>query len=292
MLNISNEEYRKMDGVSSSVLKKLLVSEAHLEYVLKNGWPKTDATILGDAIHAYFLEPERFADMYTEETEVYKKAYGNFKAGDPKLDEEGNPIIKLTHKNDSSMDIKGEQYKKFKAMVKAATECKEFMFMLERKYNVEASFFAFFKGQKVKVRDDFMYKDDQGRVWIVDLKSVGGTKDRPSDPEKFSYTIFDMHYDVQEYMYTEVIKQEIPEVYGFKFVCIDAKQPSGVKIYDIVPGESEWHELGGYRFHDAMERYEKFKENKVHKTYDNVSEDKLELSFSAADALTMYRENA
>lgn len=288
MLNISNEEYRKMDGVSSSVLKKLLVSEAHLDYVLKHGWPKTDATILGDAIHAYFLEPERF--VYNRETELYKRATGEFKAGDPKLDDDGNPIQILVHPEDPDMNIKGEQLKKFDAMVEAVRNCPEASWIIDHRYNVEQSFFGEYQGQKIKVRDDMMYKDDQGRVWIVDLKTVGGTKDKPSAPANFCYNMFDLIYDLQAYMYTELIKQEIPEVYGFKFLCIDAKCPSGVKIYDIVPGESKWYELGGYRFRDAMERYKKFKERDVHPTYDSVAGEDLILSFSAADALEQYRQ--
>ena len=287
MLKISNEEYRKMDGVSSSVLKKLLVSEAHLDYVIKNGWPKTDATILGDAIHAYFLEPERF--VYNRETESYKRATGDFKAGDPKLDDNGNPIQILVHPDDPSMNIKGEQLKKFDEMVEAVNECPEAFHIIENKYNVEQSFFGDYHGRKIKVRCDMMYKDEQGRVWVVDLKTVGGTKDKPSEPEHFCYNMFDLGYDLQAYMYTELIRQEIPEVYGFKFICIDAKCPSGVKIYDIIPGQSKWYELGGYRFRDAMNRYEKYLNNKNHPTYDKATGDDLELSFAAADALAMYQ---
>lgn len=288
MLYISNEDYRKMDGVSSSVLKKLLVSDAHLDYVIKNGWTKTDATILGDAIHAFFLEPQRFA--YNRETDVYKKEYGEFKAGDPKLDESGKPIQKLVHADDSSLDIKGEQLKKFDCMVEAVKNCPEATTIIENRFNVEYSFFAEHDGEKIKVRCDMMYKDDEGRIWIVDLKTVGGNKEKPSSPEKFSYNMFDLGYDLQAYMYTEVIKQSYPDVYGFKFICIDAKCPSGVKIYDIVPGVSKWYELGGYRFQDALNRYKKFKNKKVFNTYDNAVGDELELSFSAADALAMYQE--
>lgn len=289
MLNISNEEYRKMDGVSSSVLKKLLVSEAHLDYVKRYGWQKTDATILGDAIHSYLLEPDKF--KYTRETEVYKRATGDFKAGDAKLDDNGLPIQMLAHSDDTSLNIKGEQLKKFDEMIKAVKECPEAMDIINNRYNVEQSFFSVFENEKIKVRCDMMYKDEQGRVWIVDLKTVGGNKEKPSAPDKFSYNMFDMGYDLQAYMYTEVIKQEIPDVYGFKFICIDAKCPSGVKIYDVIPGQSKWYELGGYRFKDAMNRYKHYKSVANHKTYDNVSGDDLELSFSAADALARYQES-
>lgn len=290
MENITNEEYRKRDGVSSSILKKLLISDAHLFHVLKNGWKKTDATILGDAVHAYLLEPNRFNDMYTKEYEVYKRATGEFKAGDNKLDDEGNPICQYTG-SDPELTIKGEQYKKFESMIEAVVNCEYVMDMLDKRENVEGSFFCSYKGLLLKVRCDFMYRDEKGRLWIVDLKTVGGTKDKPSDVKSFANAMFENGYDLQAYMYTEVIKQEIPEVYGFKFVCIDAKVPSGVVTYDIVPGQSEWYELGGYRFRDAINRYKRYISSGDKKsTYNVVSGATLTLSYFAADALMQYRE--
>lgn len=286
---ITQEEYRQREGVSSSVLKKLLISEAHYQWVLDNGWQKTEATTLGDAIHAYFLEPERFGDMYSVETETYKRAYNGFAAGDAKLDEDGKPITILKHSTDSKMDIKGEQYRKFTSMVSAIKECPEAMIMLNNRENVEMSFFDTYKDTPIKVRCDFMYRDVEGRLWVVDIKTVGGTRERPSDAKHFSRTMFEFGYDLQEYMYFEVIKKYIPEVYGFKFLCVDAKCPSGVKIYDIIPSESDWHELGGYRFKLAMDRYKKFISKDIHPVYERVTET-LNLSFDAADKLVQLRE--
>ena len=134
-----------------------------------------------------------------------------------------------------------------------------------------------------------MYRDAQGRLWVVDLKTVGGTKDRPSDPQNFAFSIYDRGYDLQAYMYVELIKETYPDVYGFRFICIDAKIPSGVKSYDIVPGESEWYELGGYRFKDAMSRYDHFKLIENHPVYNKVMGDSVELTFNAADDLVKYR---
>ena len=284
---ISQKEYRDRQGVSSSVLKKLLVSEAHLAQVLENGWKKTDATVLGDAMHCFLLEPARFDKEYKIETETYKRATGDFKVGDPKLDEDGTPLQRIVSAED---EIKGEQIKKFFAMVRAYCECPEAQEIIKNRENVEASFFGEYKGQPIKVRCDMMYRDKDGKLWICDIKTVGGLADKPSDPENFSRQMFDFGYDLQCYMYTELIKQQIPDVYGFKFICIDAKIPSGIKIYDIVPGESKWYELGGYRFADAMEKYKHFTSTKIHTTYEKVCESDLNMSMQAAFALSNYRE--
>ena len=285
---ITQEEYRKMDGISSSVLKKLLISDAHLDFVLKNGWPKTDSIILGSAVHSFLLEPDKFP--YQRVPEFYKRAYNGHRAGDPKLDETGREIEMLMHSSDSSLDIKGESLKKYDAMIRSVAECEEASYMIKLKQFVEESFFIDYMGLTLKVRCDFIYVDDLGRKWIVDIKTIGGSFDLPSKSDSFSRDMLKLGYDVQAYMYTEVIKNFIPDIYGFKFLCIDAKVPSGVKIYNIIPGESEWYELGGYRFHDALERYKKFVSKKTFKTYDVCEESEPPLSFEAASILSSYRE--
>lgn len=285
---ITNEEYRKMDGVSSSILKKIMISDAHLDFILKNGWPKTEATALGVAIHSYLLEPDTFPYVRTRET--YKRNWNGHVIGEPKLDENGNQIETLVHIFDESLSVKNDRLKIFDSVVNAIKECEEAQYMLKRKEYVEESFFLEYNGEKLKVRCDFIYTDDNGHKWIVDLKTVGGTNELPSKSYFFANAMFRLGYDLQAYMYTEVIKNFIPDIYGFKFLCIDAKTPSGVKIYDIIPGESEWYELGGYRFHDALDKYKKFKTKKIFKTYDVCEESEPHLSFEAAAVLSSYRE--
>lgn len=285
MFDIDIKEYHKKEGISSTTLKTIMKSPAHLQYVIDNGYKPTKATSLGDAFHAWILQPERFDSMYEEVSDVYVRNIGEHKIGDPKLDEDGDPIVMLKHKEDSRLDIKGEEYKKFRAMVKAYNESESAIALVKKAKYVEQSFFVKHGDELLKVRPDFITDDG----WIVDVKTVGGTADKPSSPENFCRDFFHNGYDLQMFMYHAVVSEELPDIKGFKFLCFDAKIISGVQIYTFINGESDWFELGGHRFMDALNRYKKFKEDSVHKLYETETPDGLELSYAAEDALAEYR---
>lgn len=278
------QAYHAREGVSSTILKTLMKSPAHLERMLKEGFPSTKATILGDAIHAAILQPERFSEMYNLTVETYQRKTGDKMAGDPKTDDNGNPLTYLEHKGNAAMSIKGEEYKKFSAMMDAYRSSEDAVKLVESAEHIECSFFF----KNLKVRPDFITKDG----WIVDIKTVGGDKDKPSSPDNLCYNFLENGYDVQMYMYYNVVKQEMPDIKGFKFLCLDAKIPSGIQIYTFTPGESKWFELGGYRFRQALKLYDKFKAEKTHRVYESESViDELPLSYKAETLLTEYRND-
>ena len=134
---MTNADYHARAEVSSSVLKAALKSPAHLAQCLAGKGTKSDAMTLGTAVHTWFLERERFKAEYTEETERYQRAYGTHKAGDPKTDEDGEPLTALTCPDGSV--IKGENWKKFKAMTEALSASKEASALLDGG-QVEVSF--------------------------------------------------------------------------------------------------------------------------------------------------------
>lgn len=283
--DLSNEEYHKMAGISSSILKAAIISEAHLENYIRKG-VKNKAVVLGDAIHACLLEPERFEKSYGIEQDVYKKNINGHIAGSPKLDDDGEPIMAYRHNTDSSKDITGEEFKKLQAMIKAANESDEVKALLNNIESVEISLFLEEDGVIYKVRPDFITKDD----WIVDIKSVGGFVDKPSAPENFGRSFYDYGYDIQMYMYYNVASKVLNKQFkGVKFLCLDATVPSGVQIYTFVNGESKWFELGGYRFKKALEIYNHYQQNKVHKVYENETPDDLPLSYKAEEYLAIAR---
>ena len=283
--NLPNEEYHKMAGISSSILKAAIVSEAHLDNYIRKG-VKNKAVVLGDAIHACLLEPERFEKSYGIEQDVYKKNINGHVAGSPKLDDDGEPIMAYRHNTDSSKDITGEEFKKLQAMIKAANESEIVQDLLALKKNVELSAFIEEDGRTLKVRPDFITKDN----WIVDIKSVGGFADKPSAPDNFARAFFDNGYDIQMFMYYNVLSKAMDtEFKGFKFLCLDATVPSGVQVYTFVNGESKWFELGGYRFKKALEIYDRYMQNKVHKVYENETPDDLPLSYKAEEYLAIAR---
>lgn len=281
ILNMPIGDYHAQSEVSSTMLKALLVSPAHLELAITKGFKPTKATILGDAVHAWILQQERFKDMYEVCTEVYHRKTGDKNVGDPKLDDEGDPVIMLKHNEDSRLDIKGEEYKKFSAIIEAYKKSVEAKKLVETAQYIEASFFY----ENMRVRPDFITSDG----WIVDIKTVGGNDDKPSSPDNFCRQFFNFGYDLQMYMYYQIVKKELPNTKGFKFLCLDAKIPSGVQIYTFIDGESKWFELGGYRFHKAMEQYLEYKKTKEHPVYNITEHNDMPLSYQAESLLVEYR---
>lgn len=279
------KEYHAMPGISSSLLKAAIISEAHLDNFIRKG-VKNKAVVLGDALHASLLEPERFNANYSIERDCYKKNINGHVVGEQKVDESGDPIMVYRHNTDSSLDIGGEEFKKLQAMLKAAEQSEAAQELLALIKHVELSAVIEEDGRIFKVRPDFITLDN----WIVDIKSVGGMATKPSAPENFSRAFYDNGYDIQMYMYNNVLSKAMNiEFKGFKFLCFDATIPSGVQVYTFVNGESKWFELGGYRFHKALEIYDRYMNNKVHKVYDNETPDDLPLSFKAEEALAIMR---
>ena len=62
-LVISNKEYRQMEGISSTELKKLMKSPAHYKHWKDNPQEDTPALLFGRAAHKYILETY---DFYNE----------------------------------------------------------------------------------------------------------------------------------------------------------------------------------------------------------------------------------
>ena len=285
MQYIDIKDYHEREGISSSMLKKIMVSDAHLERMIDPNEPKplpTKAMILGDAFHALLLQPDRFSENYDEVEDLYKVNVGGHQKGEPKTDSLGRPVFNYIHKTDGNLSIGVDDYYKLQAMKKAVYQCPEAMELLNKAKYTEFSFFY----KDLKVRPDFITSDG----WIVDLKTVGGMNDKPSAPDSFARDFCDLYYDIQMYMYTEVVKRELPNIKGFKFLCVDVKIPSGVQIYTFIPNESLWYELGGYRFRDALKRYRNYQKTAKHLTYPQADMGELPLSYNAEKQLLEYRD--
>ena len=95
------KDYHNNPALSSSKIRQILKSSAHYEYALLHKIKATDAMILGDAVHAFVLEPNRFNEMYDEVADLYMRKTGDHEVGDPKLDADGDPIIMLKDRNDT-----------------------------------------------------------------------------------------------------------------------------------------------------------------------------------------------
>lgn len=266
--------YHNRPQVNSGLLKAALISPAHIAQVLNGTRKPSDAMTLGTAVHTWFLERDRFEAEYVTETDVYQRASGTYKAGDVKTDDEGNPMIKLISPDGEV--VKGENYRKFAAMTAALDASAEAMKLLDGGIT-EQSFIT----DKERVRPDLITSDG----WLVDLKTVGGTQEMPLTPENFAREFWARGYDLQMYMYDKVVQEcgvERPQ--GFIFLCVDAKIPSGVRLF-VFKRESDWWAYGEKRYNDAWTALSRYYETKDATKYpDSVVYD-LPVPFAAVGEL-------
>lgn len=267
--NMANEYYHADKRVCSSLLKAALLSDAHIEQYLSGKKKTTDSLLIGTAVHAYYLERVRFNAEYKVETELYARKTGEHNVGDPKLDEDGDPLQTLTFPNGDI--LKGEAYKRFKRMCDALDNCDKAKELLDGG-RTEVSIFT----DKERVRPDLITNDG----WIVDLKTIGGVKDMALEPSEFARDFFNLGYDLQMYMYWKNCEMAGLDVKGFIFLCVDGGTPAGVRIFYFEKG-SDWLAVGKHRYEQACKRLADYKKQDKHLKYSEVVVKDLPIPYNA-----------
>ena len=275
------KDYHKNSALSSSKIRQMLKSSAHYDYVINHGFKTTDAMILGDAIHAFILEPERFNNMYEEVADVYLRKTGEHEVGDPKLDADGDPIIMLKDRNNTGLDIKGEQYKKFDCMREAIKNSSIIREMMLTSTHTEYTIISKLMGFEVKCRPDTL-SVDKGIIW--DVKTVGGLSEKPC--ENFIRDLLEFGYDVQAALYKRLCEEHFKREFEFRFMCIDVKKDvCGIKEWKM---SEELIELGERRLKWCLNKIKEYNETKESKVYENNSEE-LKADYRALELLEKFR---
>lgn len=277
------KDYHAHPALGSSTIREILKSSAHYAYKLTHKVKKTDSMILGDAIHAFILEPNRFADMYELFEDVYMRAVGGHNVGDPKLDENGEPIVYLKDRNGEGLDIKGEQYKKFVAMTEAIRKSQLVKDIMTQSTHIEYSIFSKIMGFDVKCRPDTM-NVDAGIIW--DVKTVSNKSDSGKPADNFIREFISMGYDVQAALYKRLCEEKFLKEFEFRFLCVDvSKDVVGIKEYKV---SDELIELGERRLKWCLEQIKQYNETKSAKVYDCESEE-LKADYRALEMLEKFR---
>lgn len=275
------KDYHENSALSSSKIRQMLKSSAHYEYALLNKIKPTDAMILGDAVHAYILETNRFNEMYEEIADVYLRKTGEHEVGDPKLDADGDPIIMLKDRNNTGLDIKGEQYKKFACMRDAIRNSHIIKEMMLSSTHTEYTIMSKMLGMDVKCRPDTL-DANSGIIW--DIKTVGGLSDRPSD--NFIRDMIEFGYDVQAALYKKLCEEHFKREFEFRFMCIDVKKDvCGIKEWKM---SEELIELGERRLKWCLEQIKKYNDNRHTAVYETPSEE-LKADYKCLELLEKFR---
>ena len=118
----------------------------------------------------------------------------------------------------------------------------------------------------------------------MDLKTVGGSSDLPLTPENFAREFWNNGYDVQMYMYDKLVRAAGLDVKGFIFLCVDAKIPSGVRLF-VFERSSDWWGYGEQRYKRAWNILRKYRETGEAVKYPEATVYDLPVPFAAVGEL-------
>ena len=247
-LTISNEEYRKRDGVSSSDLKKMMKSMAHYKYYKENPEDSdTPAFLFGRAYHKLMLEPDDFetefivSPKFDKRTKEGKAAYEDF-------------LVKAEGKD----VIDEETYQKLLEMKEALYATPFVKFFIKGEH--EKSFFwkDAETGIECKCRPDSygMVKDNNV---CVDLKTTTN-----AETDAFMRDAVKFGYDIQAYHYCEGLKA----TYGkdFKFLFI-AQEKTAPYLVNVLEADDYFMRSGKELRKTLLEKYKKALETDVWEGY-------------------------
>lgn len=238
LCTISDELYYSdlTPGLSNSKLKRFL-NEPSRGFLPQN---KTEAMILGNAFHSYFLEPEKFQEEYHFLGSDYKGTWnktiqkhveeGILPSGKKFLREHDEDWIVAAHRK----AIQHPVLAPLKSLNEVFVECA--LFFHDYEHNID-----------MKLKADIV--DVKNKV-IIDLKSTKGIR---SEEKDVKYDIKRLDYDMQAYIYTKAMGQAIGGHWKF-YIVLCEKDPFG----EIAVGEISDDLMGSGRnkYQKALENYE------------------------------------
>lgn len=216
MESMTNAEYRKKEGISSSDLKRMMKSMAHWKYYHDNPEDSdTEALQFGRAYHKLMLEPDDFdnefivSPKFDRRTKEGKVAYEDFQK-----------------KADGKEVINEETYQKLLEMQVALYNTPFVKLLIKGEH--EKSFFWKDEttGIPCKCRPDSFGKIKDQYV-AIDLKT---TNDAETD--KFMKDALKFGYDIQACHYCEGLESTYKKPFKFIFIAQEKTAPYLVNVLE------------------------------------------------------------
>ena len=254
---MSNAEYRKREGLSSSDIKRMMKSMAHWKYFTDNPEEDTDTPSLkfGRAYHKMMLEPYDFDSEYAvapkvdRRTKEGKEAYASFEQAS-----EGKEIIDEETYN-RLLEMREVLYKTPYVKKLIAGEHEKSFFWTDAE-----------TGIKCKCRPDSFGVFGKDTNIIVDLKTT-----QCAETSTFMRSALKFNYDVQAAHYTAGLEEIYGKNYTFIFIAQETKAPY---LVNILQADSYFMENGREVRKVMLETYKKCLELNEYPGYMGFSEDK------------------
>ena len=210
-LVISNKEYRQMEGISSTELKKLMKSPAHYKHWKDNPQEDTPALLFGRAAHKYILETYDFYNEFAvapncdRRTKEGKETWNKFVA-----ESEGKDVITQ------------EQFEQIDEMRNVMLATPFVSKLINGEHEVSYFWNDEDTGLKCKVRPDSI---NHNLKVVVDYKTCDN-----AETQRFMKQAIDLGYDLQASYYLDGVKANTEEDYIFVFIAQEKKPPYAVNI--------------------------------------------------------------
>lgn len=249
--NVPWEAYQEVEGVRSVYLQHLKRSPGHLKaYLEQPRKPDTKALIIGRAIHAAVLEPDRFAGTFVAAPDVDRRTKVGRETWDAFVAETQGKVV---------MDAEDLQHVQGMADAIGANNAACQVLNLEGTELslvwVEPETMLTCKG-----RPD-SYTEKYGGL-LVDLKSC-----RSAEPFKFRRDLWEQGYARQIAWYRHGLRLLGKDVGHCLIVAVEKEPPYGVMVYEI---QSEVLDKLEYENIQLLHRYKHCQKHNIWPTYPEV----------------------
>lgn len=208
--NMGNDEYHSSEGLSSSRLKKLLISPAHF---IASTTETSTAMEFGTAVHMALLEPDKFEQTYIAEpaadkrTKDGKAKFEEIAASGKKLLKESQMTDVLRMRDRFHSHIVGKKlYDNSRREISA--------YATDHETNI-----------LVKARADILHESET--TIIADIKTCEDAR-----PSAAASAIAAYQYDLSAALYLDVFSSALKKpVVNFMWVFIEKKPPYGIRCY-------------------------------------------------------------
>lgn len=230
----TNAEYHaRNDSISSSTLKKILRSSAHMKAYWDEPNKETNARLIGNALHSMVLEPAEFP-----------KNFVVWHGGDRR----GKKYDEFLEANQGMSVLKPDEYRDVAGMRNAIMAYEEYPIgdLIESGKNEFTIVWVDREtGVRCKVR-----ADNLNPYGILDLKSTSDS--RP--PAFIRLQCVPLDYDLHAYMYREGVYQLTGEWRDFYFIAVENSAPYSVWVHQA---SATMLESGKQKFRRGLELYAK-----------------------------------
>lgn len=213
---MSNADYRKAEGISSTELKKIAISPMHYRFWKDNPQEDTPALLFGRAAHKYMLEKDDFDKEFVVAPAIDRRTKDGKAQWQAFIDENKDKDI-----------ITADDMEKIKAMHKALYETPFIDVLLNGKK--ELSFFWNDEqtGVACKCRPDCLTTIGDTTV-LIDYKTTDN-----ADTDKFMNKAISLKYDLQMAYYKDGLEANGINVDSVMFIAQEKTAPYCVNILEV-----------------------------------------------------------